>query len=445
MPYRKTTISPAQGLLILINQCKNDSARLSELKRLYLCGADSPIAAESIEIFLSSPELENYKISYDRSVINNDPTRRYFETHLSYETILTQTKGLSDNLIGKIERENKLLCDRLPEDIRYDISHALEHSKKELTEDILMKSSMVPEDYICLLRDISSKKLFPSLGTKERDIVICIVQNTYLAILNAKYVDDLPIDIYGRGIYSDENRGRLMHQGQDSTQNPNFGLLKGYMPLPPSDIAKSDKPATYIKPSDQATFSEQAEWVEQNFNKLVHPFSNGISGTTLCQLRNIKGSMDNSALEFSASELQEYLRALISIRLYYGGGHSLNEYLGPLELEEIKSAFECIEHFDHINMNTMFLEENADAFEAALAKAIKYNNTILERSLLLEEFRKVTQETRNQLTSQSSQPRPEDDELDAEIAELPRQKSQTKLDENEIDEDISQLPGYGKH
>ena len=59
------------------------------------------------------------------------------------------------------------------------------------------------------------------------------------------------------------------------------------MPLPQDDIARAEAAIGYLKPSDQAIYNENAAWVQGNFERLVHPFSNSISGTMLCQLRSL--------------------------------------------------------------------------------------------------------------------------------------------------------------
>jgi len=41
----------------------------------------------------------------------------------------------------------------------------------------------------------------------------------------------------------------------------------------------------YIKPSDQAKYDKEALWIQKSFSHLVHPYSNSLSGTLLCQLR----------------------------------------------------------------------------------------------------------------------------------------------------------------
>lgn len=401
MAKKKIIISPAQALLILIERYNNNTSMTSELKQLYLCGADSPLAEKTIKNYLSDEVLNKYQISFDKDVINNDPTRRYFETHLAYETIISQIQNHSDELFPILNKINEQLFIKLPDHISYDVSSVLKNGASSLSEEDLVLTNMLPDDYSFVLRDIASSTLFPNFNENERNTAICIVQNIYLAVLNARYDPDLPLDIYDKGIYSEKNRGKMIIPIEDTTRNQHLGLLKNYMPLARDDIARSDRIIPYLKPSDQARYIENAQWVEQNFNKLVHPFSNGISGTILCQLRCLNNLLNHSAsntLKLSASELQEYLKAIISIRLFSGGGHSLNEYLSPLELPEIREAFHFIEDFDQINLQSMFLKDNQSAFEAGLTKAIKFNCKILERALMHEEFKEATSEVRDRLS-----------------------------------------------
>ena len=122
--------------------------------------------------------------------------------------------------------------------------------------------------------------MFPDLSAAEREKVELLVKSSFLGVVNAWYTP-MPLNIYGTGIYSEANKGKEIVKGQDSTRNQNLGLMKGHMPLALDDIARSDKEIPYLKPSDQAAFVEHAQWVKSNFGKMVHQFSNSISGTML--------------------------------------------------------------------------------------------------------------------------------------------------------------------
>ena len=77
----KTVISPGQGLLLLIDHYKADLATVDQLKRLYLSGAVTPTNKQAIVALMTDPVLSSYRVSFDKRTINEDPSRRYFETH----------------------------------------------------------------------------------------------------------------------------------------------------------------------------------------------------------------------------------------------------------------------------------------------------------------------------------------------------------------------------
>lgn len=95
----KTIISPAQGILLLIDHYRNvpnpDLTKVEQLKKYYLSGARTDEEQKAIKKLLQDHVLNQYEVSYTNDVINDDPTRRYFETHLAYETLRGQLHELS--------------------------------------------------------------------------------------------------------------------------------------------------------------------------------------------------------------------------------------------------------------------------------------------------------------------------------------------------------------
>jgi hypothetical protein len=64
----------------------------------------------------------------------------------------------------------------------------------------------------------------------------------------------LPLNIYGTGVYSDANRGKVMPKDQETTRNQHLGAMTEHMPLAQNDLAYSERILPYLKPSDQASF-----------------------------------------------------------------------------------------------------------------------------------------------------------------------------------------------
>ena len=94
-------ISVAQALLILIDYkskflakkleekelnlqlIDNLKLQLTTLKKLYLVGAKDDESRVAIVDYLKDPILQEFEISADPEIIDNDSSRRYFETHLA--------------------------------------------------------------------------------------------------------------------------------------------------------------------------------------------------------------------------------------------------------------------------------------------------------------------------------------------------------------------------
>ena len=91
----RITITPSQAMLILF---KNNPAKIEKYGALYLKGVFSQTDAEQFEALLRDPALKPYQITYAHEKINNDPSRRYFESHLSYASL--------SGALGKIELED---------------------------------------------------------------------------------------------------------------------------------------------------------------------------------------------------------------------------------------------------------------------------------------------------------------------------------------------------
>ena len=167
---------------------------------------------------------------------------------------------------------------------------------------------------------------------------------------------------------------------KDLTRNQNLGIMKGHMPIAQDDIARSDQETPYLKPSDQASFDEHARWVKSNFNRLLHPFSNSISGTILCQLRShAKLRNDGNSVFTHSGKLAQYNQLLISAMLFNSGGHTLHEFTAPFSLDAVKKEFRSTKGFEKINLESMYFTNNKKALDKAIQDAVDYNSTILQR------------------------------------------------------------------
>ena len=369
----KPVISPAQALLILIDYHKVDLVKTALLKTLYLSGSKNTDGQDIKTHLINHPALADYQVSYDVSTINNDPTRRYFETHLAYETILSNLHKIDKD---DLEMHFYQLSDQLPADIRNDFEDALNGFVCE-DDDHLSK------EYASYIAKLTTGTLLPTLDQTARKKIILLVQCSFLAVLNTLFIP-LPLNIYSTGLYSAENKGKVFKDEQKTTKNQHLGLMKGHMPIPHDDIAHSPTVLPFWKPSDHCTYDEDAIWVKANFAKMVHPFSNSISGTMLAQLRTHIKFRNEGETFFTKSlgKFSLYTQLSLSTMLYYSGGHSLYEFIFPLSLNAVQQEFSFMQGFNDINLESMFLIDNQVAFTKALNAAIDYNKVILLRAKL---------------------------------------------------------------
>ena len=377
----KVTISPSQALLLLIDKYRDYPREVRELKRLYLTGAHTQQDFKFIQHMLKDELINDYHVSFRSETINDDPTRRYFETHLAYHSLFN---GLEQISYDKLQQHHSQLEKSLPEKIRKKIEHVL---KGEFVDG----DNNLFKEYADYISKITKKELFPEpkkesrekLSEESREKLLLLVKSSFLGIINAQN-NKMPINIYGTGLYSERNKGKVLVNDQQSTRNQNFGLLKGHMPVALNDIARSPHEIPYLKPSDQSSYVENALWVRDNFSKMVHPFSNSISGTMLCQLRShaFLRNKGKGVFTESAEEMADYSKLMVAAMLFNSGGHTLHEFTAPFTLADVRAEFRDIAKFSDINMQSMFLDGNEKAFGAALESAISYNaNQILRTQI----------------------------------------------------------------
>ena len=248
--HTKAILSPGQGLLILIDYYKKDPTKIEQLKKLYLSGAQNKKDDQEIRRLLKDTLLADYQISYDKHIINNDPTRRYFETHLAYESLKNGLVKLNKNaLISQFESLKNLL----PEKGLAMVDHILNGEFRENDHNLLKEFS----DYVA---KIKSGKIFEQLLPDDREKIELLAKCFFLSVITTILIP-LPLDIYGTGMYYEQSKGKIIIPGQESTRNHHFGLMKGHMPLALDDIARSTQEIPYSKPSDQASFVDNSRWV----------------------------------------------------------------------------------------------------------------------------------------------------------------------------------------
>lgn len=387
-------ITPSQALLLLIQHYKHDTAKLSELKRYYLSGAkleDSKQYMAFCDILLNEPLLDSYELVFDEHSINNDPTRRYFETHLAYETIKNQ--------ITRVKLDDVIHLGHLIKDlIDLDISEHKYITIMQVLAGQCYKPNFktgLSREVGTLIQRIKEGSIFEKMSSEHREKIKYLVRVVYLSVLNTWQDTDLPLDIYFTHL-SYTNRGKISpRKEQATTRTQHFGLLKGHMPLSLEDEARSSKVFSHWKSSEYSTFDIDSSVVQACFQHFVHPFSNSISGVFLAQLRvlaRLKND-EQSSIFMQTSEFVKFVQLTLSIFLYYSGGHSLYEYFSVLALEEVQAEFKWMPEFSALDLESVFYTHNIEAFDAALEATLAYHAMLLSKQHLHQElrFRHVTQ------------------------------------------------------
>jgi hypothetical protein len=388
MTNRQERITPGQGLLLLIKHYQDDPVKCRALKNLYLIGANNGERCIAIcEALLDEPLMQNYEIAIDEASINADPTRRYFETHLAFETLKQQLKLVrSRELISLYLASIKLFYAEISPE---RLETVIEVVNGKLIRPIFKKNENY--QYYFYIKRIFEGSIFAEFTISERNKILYLERVLYLALVNGWCKVEMPIDIYRGECFSPTYRGRVKREMSDLRlmRNQHFGLMKGYMPLAANDVARSDIPFEHIKSGDYSTFDVDSPSVQACFQQLVHPYSNSISGSFLVLLR-VLGRLhaEQQALDFMTS-LDKFLlllRLCMSSALFYTGGHSLYEYMAILNLPEVQEFFQFLPGFAALDLATLFYDNNEAAFDEALDATLAYQAHLMNKKTLHDEL-----------------------------------------------------------
>ncbi|WP_454785363.1 hypothetical protein [Legionella sp. WA2024007413] len=383
------TISFGQALLLLMDKYKEDPSHCNILKQYYIQGVVSSSDLTYIQkLFQKSQLTKDYTISYSNKDIDEDASRRYFETHLAFETLVNSLDQMNKK---DILQYNNVLYDALPQESRDKFNDFIDGK-------ISPKTDGFATEYMDAFHKVQHHENYQGLSAEQKEKVLLILRVSWIGVLHARN-PEVPVNLYGTGFFSEENRGRVVKDkpissststslsGKSPFFSNHFGLMKTTMPVPRNDIAYAESGFTFIKPSDQNTYNPKAAWPELNFSKLVHPFSCSISGTILCQLRLMIKFQDEKKQVFDTQEkFTNFLKCFMSSLLFNSGGHVFNEFLGVLELSQVREKFTFIDGFDQINATSLLLKGNEKAFDKALVDTLEYTKVLLAKKAMQEEL-----------------------------------------------------------
>jgi len=382
LSQNRQTISVAQALLILIDKYIA-SARCAELKKLYVLGAVNEDDIQILQTYLNDDALKDYNISRDYKIINEDASRRYFETHFAFQMLQHELNQLGLPVLNEFYTT---LFQLFPQE---------QTLQSELTKVLAGDTSIKHpywSEYADAIQRLNSTDEYKMFSGQQKEKLLLLMKISYMAVkYTSMHNDTLPIAIYKKDLFATENRGKLMKDGQTTTDakgtthvvtSSNFGLLKNYMPIPAHDIANSETQFKFTRPADQSTFCSNSLWARENFQLLVHPYSNSISGTLLCLfrvLKHIHASQDKLIFN-DEHNLTVYLRCNISALIFNSGGHSFNEFVAVLNIPDVKSNMTFITGFANINAASLLLNPASNALDLALRDTIVYNKILLAKT-----------------------------------------------------------------
>lgn len=404
----KPKISPGQAILLVLQENKLTTKEKLRLEALYITGCENDDDIVFLSTIISAAMktnsyLQAVDISFDTNIIDTDASRRYFETHLAYHTTITEIEKLDpeqiqDHYSDILELINN--CDPVLGDSLKDIADGTLTSP---WNDLGKIKEYLGADVAEYLQAIGeAKKKFTA---EEYGKIKYVISATLLGLIctrlyadkakeNPESFKELPLNIYGKGLYAPSYRGRQTRDGLHFFSTT--GILKSNAPAPyhndPVRYADTDKQHSFnFKPTENSQYAlgqSEKNWSDNTFAKLLQPFVNSISGTMLSQLRACSLLLSDNKFQFNEiGPFSNYIKCLISSMLYLSGGHTFYEFTYPFKIKEIQDVYREILGFEEqMTLKNLFYQTNSEAFGKALKSAGEYNLQIVKRALVHEEL-----------------------------------------------------------
>ena len=392
-------ITVFQALTLLAQKYRHNTSLLSMIASIYLSGITSKQDSQKLLFLLKDELLQDYKVMLARHLINSDPVRRYFESHLAHNTL---AMSLDDLDLDSMNYHYEEVCNEIKTHKLWQKYDSILHPPAEGDNCFNIRMENL-EGMRILKKSTSYESLSPTQieNKQESDLILAQRKTKMLEFAKISYASwflanmrgaYLPLNLYDpdAGHYSDLERGRKSKRGQ-TVQSQTLGIMRSYMPLPKDDVLLSNEPARYVRPADLSTYIRGAKQAEQSFQTLVTPFCNSISGTLLCQLQVIAEIVNKELFVYKDDEeqLKLYFKSYISYMLLHSGGHTLDEYVRVFWLPEVQEKFSDVLGFSRLKLDSLFRTENAAAFTKALDETIVYNQQILNQKRMSEEMKQA--------------------------------------------------------
>lgn len=406
-PIKAVTITVFQALTLLAQKYRKNTDMYERIKMLYLSGISNEQDEEQLQLLLADEALNPYVISVARHDINEDPVRRYFESHLCHEILKESLDDLDKNLL---ERHFESLFNLMSSEVQTKLTSNVFSGTKEGSA----RTTSIETEYAEGIRILMEKNSYPllkpeqgidrehiELQWQQRKEKLILLAKCTLSALRIDNKDSFPLNVYQRlgSAYDPSNRGRIPRvsaqygTAENKHVRPyNLGIMRAYMPVPRTDALFAPQAAEYARPVDTFTYiddDQPHEVPDAVFATKVTPFINSISGTLLGQLRAIAQLRKEQQYVYETAEpqeLEQFFKLFIAFMIYNAGGHSLKEFMMVFLLPEIQEEFKNIPGISALTLESLFKNRSDVAFERAVALTIDYNRIIINHKRIHTEL-----------------------------------------------------------
>lgn len=397
-------LSVGESLLLVMDACiqaKVDLAIIDQLNLLYIEGIKSQEEFSFIKEIRGILLSKKYTVKSDPITINEDPTRRYFETQLAYYLLQNNAEDLNQSELIEFTKNLKKRLFALPTPDKTHIKKAEKILKGEM-DSILNKYETEYAQIICML----AKNNFYGLSKMACANLLEIACSTSLSTLNTQIDQTMPVDFCSDTVFTMgmDGRGRIIKKDHDKVRTTAKGLMKSTSPLPLyhdvvnavdahyDEKTKEQTVSPFQRSADQASFMIESQWTQFLFSRMTQPYSNGISSTTLAQIRNMILEKRLGHI-YHKSSFQKYMTAFAALMVYNSGGHSFFEVFEvfklPLCRELIEDEPGLVKALEEDKMMYKWLcLDQSDAYEKALHATRNYLHVILSKKISNAEFKK---------------------------------------------------------
>ncbi|WP_342228206.1 ankyrin repeat domain-containing protein [Rickettsiella endosymbiont of Rhagonycha lignosa] len=395
----KVTLSVGEILLLVLTVCKKNKVNdleLNQFYQLYLEGVKTEADRELIKEIEKVITDKCFVIKSDSKTINDDPIRRYFETNLAYHILQNNAETLDH---AKLENFTQCLKSRLfsLQNVKPSLSIVEKILKGDLDGNVLNKYEL---EYAELTHKLL-KNDFYGLSEVACKNLYQIACSTILATLNTQNDESMPANIYSHSIFTMgmDGRGRFIKPFHNEVRTTAKGLMKSISPLPmyhdvvnPVEESYENVYSPFQRSADQSDYMIESQWSQRLFSRQTQVYSNGISSTTLAQIRNMILQRRLGSHDYNIS-FKHYMTVFASLMLYNSGGHSFFEIFEVFKLpfcaELMEDELDIQEALKNDKlMFKLLYEDQKDAFEQALQSTQFYANRLLNKKLLNAEFKK---------------------------------------------------------